>query len=80
MENVTVALSEDTALWLRAQAAEANRSVSSWLAEVVEKLRRSEDGYEAAMARALAREPRQMVWVDGHKPTREELHDRAGVR
>ena len=37
------------------------------------------DGYEAAMARALAREPRQMVWVDDHKPTREELHDRAGV-
>ena len=58
MENVTVALPENTALWLQAR----------------------EDSYEAAMARALARKPRKMTWVDGRKPTRDELHDRTGLR
>lgn len=80
MKNVTVTLPEDTALWLRVRAAEANRSVSSWLADTVEEMRRREDGYEVAMARALARKPRKMVWVDGRRPTRDELHDRTGLR
>ncbi|MCY4076928.1 MAG: hypothetical protein OXH04_16025 [Acidobacteria bacterium] len=80
MKNVTVTLPEETALWLRVRAAEANRSVSSWLAEVVEGMKRREDDYRVAMSRALARKPRKMAWVDGRKPTREELHDRAGLR
>ncbi len=80
MKNVTVTLPEDTALWVRVRAAEQNRSVSSWLAELVERMRRREDAYEVAMASALARRPRRMEWVDGRKPTREELHDRAGLR
>ena len=80
MKNVTVTLPEETALWLSVRAAEANCSVSSWLAEVVEGLKRREDDYRVAMARALARKPRKVAWVDGRKPTREELHDRAGLR
>ena len=80
MKNVTVSLPEDTALWVRVRAAGANRSVSSWLADVVEEMRRREDDYEVAMARAMARKPRKMAWVDGRKPTRDELHDRAGLR
>ena len=67
MKNVTVTLPEDTALWLRVRAADANRSVSSWLAETVEEMRRREDDYEVAMARALARKPRKMTWVDGRQ-------------
>ena len=82
MKNVTVALPEDAALWLRVRAAEQNRSVSNWLAEIIEGMRRQEDEYEVAMERFLARarEPRKLEWVDGRKPTREELHDRAGLR
>lgn len=80
MKNVTVTLPEDTALWLRVRAAEANRSVSGWLADTVEEMRRREDRYEVAMVRALARKPRKMTWVDGRKPTRDELHDRTGLR
>ena len=82
MKNVTVTLPEEAALWLRVRAAEQNRSVSSWLAEVIEGMRRQEDEYEVAMERFLtrAREPRKLEWVDGRKPTREELHDRAGLR
>ena len=80
MENVTVTLPEETALWVRKRAAGQNRNVSSWLAELVEQARRCEDTYEIAMASALARRPRRMEWADGRRPTREELHDRAALR
>lgn len=80
MKNVTVSLPEDTALWLRVRAATANRSVSSWLAEMIEGARRREDDYEIAMEAALARKPRKLEWVDGRKPTRDELHERSGIR
>ena len=79
MKNVTVTLPEDAAQWLRVGAAEANRSVSSWLADTVEEMRHREDDYEVAMARALAKSP-----GDGlgrrPQPTRDELHDRTGLR
>ena len=80
MKSVTVTLPEDTALWLRLRAADANRSVSGWLADAIEEMRRREDDYEVAMARALARVPREMAWVDGRRPTRDELHDRGHDR
>ena len=31
------------------------------------------------MERRLAIEPRKLDWIDGRKPTREELHDRTGL-
>lgn len=80
MKNVTVSLPEDTALWLRVRAATANRSVSSWLAEMIEEVRRREDDYEISMEGALARKPRKLEWADGRKPTRDELHERSGIR
>ena len=82
MKNVTITLPEDAVLWLRVRAAEQNRSVSSWLAEIIEGMRRREDEYEVAMERFLARarEPRKLEWADGRKPTRGELHDRTGFR
>jgi len=80
MKNVTVALPEDVAAWLRVRAAEDGRSVSRWLAELLEGMRRGEDEYDPAMQRLLARKPRKLNWVDGRRPTREELHDRSGLR
>ena len=80
MKNVTVSLPEETARWLRVAAAKADRSVSGWLADMLEEMRRQDDEYEAAMERCLAIEPRKFQWVGGRKPTREELHDRAGFR
>ena len=80
MKNVTVSLPEDTARWLRVEAAKADRSVSAWLADLLEGRRRQDAEYEAAMERCLAIKPRKLQWVDGRKPTREELHDRASFR
>ena len=73
-------LPEDLARWLRVRAAENNRSVSRWVAELLAGMRRQEDEYEVAMKQALAVKPRKMEWVDGRKPTREELHDRPSFR
>ena len=80
MKNVTVTLPEDVALWLRIRAAENGRSVSKWLAELLEGMRRREDEYDVVMERFLAREPRKLSWIGGRKPTRDELHDRASLR
>ena len=80
MKNVTIALPEDLARWLRVKAAEDDRSVSRWIAELLEGRRRQEDEYDAAMRRALAREPRKLEWPEGRRPTREELYDRPGLR
>lgn len=76
MKNITITLPEEVARWLRVKAAENERSVSKWLAELLEGMQRQEDEYEVAMRRALSVKPRKMEWVGGRKPTREELYDR----
>ena len=80
MRNVTITLTEELALWLRVRAAEADQSVSSWLAQMIKKMKLREDEYQSAMERALAIQPRQAEWIEGHKPTRDALHDRASLR
>ena len=82
MKNITITLPEDAALWVRVRAAQSERSVSRWLAELIEGMRSQEDEYDVAMERFLerAQQSRKLEWVDGRKPTREELHDRAGLR
>lgn len=80
MKNITITLPEDLARWLRIRAAENERSVSRWLAELLEGMRRQEDEYDMAMKRFLARKPWKMEWREGHRPTREEIHDRSGLR
>ena len=76
MKNVTITLPDDLARWLRVRAAEDDRSVSRWIADLLAGVRRGEDEYEVAMREFLAVKPRRMEWVDGRRPTRKELHDR----
>ncbi len=45
MRNVTITLPEDLARWVRIQAAEDERSVSRWIAELLNGMRRREDDY-----------------------------------
>jgi plasmid stability protein len=78
MKKITIALPDDLARWLRVKAAEGDRSVSRWLAELLDGMRRDEDGYEVAMRRYLGMKPRKLDWPGGRRPTREELHDRSG--
>lgn len=80
MRNMTITLTEELALWLRERAAEQDRSVSSWLAQLIEGIKLQEDDYQSAMERALAIKPRPAEWIEGHRPAREELHDRDSLR
>ena len=80
MKNVTITLPKDLARWLRVKAAEDDRSVSRWIAELLERMRRQEDDYQVAMKRYLAMKPRKIEWPEGRKPTREELYDRSGLQ
>ena len=80
MKNITITLPEDLARWLRVKAAEDDRSVSRWLAELLERMRLSEDRYDVAMRRYLEIKPRKLDWPGSRRPTREELHDRPGLR
>ena len=80
MKNITIALPEDLARWVRVQAAENERSVSRWLTDLLEGMRRRDDEYVITMREFLAVEPRPVEWIDGRKPSREELHDRGHER
>ena len=79
MKNVTITLDEETARWARVEAAQRDTSVSRLISELLHEHMRTQATYEDAMRRYLARPP--IVLKDtGHYPTREELHDRAGLR
>ena len=76
MRNITITLPEECARWVRVRAAQEDRSVSRWLAELLEGMRRREDDYDAAMERLLAIKPQKLNWIAGRRPTREEIYDR----
>jgi plasmid stability protein len=77
MKNVTVTLDEETARWARVEAARRDLSVSSLLRELLREHMGGRESYSGAMERYLSREPQT---VGGPRPSREELHDRAGLR
>lgn len=80
MKNITVTLDEQTAAWARVYAAQRGKSVSRLLGEMLQERMREVRDYNDAMRRFLARKPFRFEWIEGRKPTREELHDRAGLR
>ena len=77
MKKITVKLPEYTPLWFRVQTAKNERSFSKWVAELLEE---TKDEYEIAMEHFLSRKPRKLKWVNGRKPSREELHERSSLR
>lgn len=78
MKNVTVTLPESVVKWLRVRAAENDRSVSLWPAELIEGKPRQEEG-DVAMKRCLAMKPRTINWPDG-RPIRADVYDRPRLR
>jgi plasmid stability protein len=79
MKNVTITVDEEVAQWARVWAAKHNTSVSRLVGDLLRKRMKEEVMYEAAMRRFLAIQP--TVISDGQPyPSREALHDRAGLR
>ena len=77
MKNVTVTLDQETARWARIEAARRDISVSSLLRDLLREHMGGRESYAGAMERYLSREPRKL---GGSRSTREDLHDRAGLR
>ena len=80
MKNVTITLDEKTAAWARIYAAERGKSVSRLLGEILQQHMREVRDYNEAMRRFHAIKPFDFEWIDGHRPTREALHDRSRFR
>ncbi len=78
LRNVTVTLEEDVAQWARIEAARRDTSVSRLLGALLKERMAAQDAYEKAMRRALVRKP--FLQSKGRYLTREEVHDRAGLR
>lgn len=60
MKNVRITVCYDLVWWLRLKAAEDDRSVSRWIAELLERMRRREEEYQEAMKSYLAMKPREI--------------------
>ena len=75
--NVTVTLDEETARWVRVEAAKRDTSVSRFLGEVLAERRRRQEGYDAARAAFMAREPRPLRKPGAPLPTRDAVHGRS---
>ena len=78
LRNVTVTLEPALAHWARMEAARQDMSVSRFLAGILKERMAAQDGYAAAMRRSLARKP--FLKTDGRYPSREEVHERSGLR
>ena len=80
MKNVTITLDEDTAAWVRIEAARHDMSVSRLVGEMLREKRGRDIAYEAAHARFKATKPVPLKAEGERYPAREELYDRACLR
>lgn len=80
MKNITITLDEQTAAWVRVYAAREGKSVSRLLGEILQQRMGELHSYDAAMRRYLAQKPVEFEWIDGRRPTREELNERGNFR
>ena len=78
LRNITVTLEPELVQWARIEAARRELSMSRFLAQLVKKEREEKDQYAAALTRSLRR--KAFMKTDGKYLSREEAHDRAGLR
>jgi hypothetical protein len=80
LKNVTVTLDAETARWVRIEAARRETSVSRFLGDLLRREMEGHDAYEAAMSRYLGQSATAQRDRATPLPTRDELHDRSGLR
>jgi plasmid stability protein len=76
MKNVTISLDEETARWVRIEAAEHDTSVSRFVGELLRQRMRRNAEYEAAKESYLSRGAWPLGKPGEEFPSREEIHDR----
>ena len=80
MRNVTITLDDEVARWARVRAAESETSVSRLVGGMLRELMVREQGYHAAREQFDSFRPRDLREPGEPLPTRDELHDRPGLR
>lgn len=80
MRNVTITVDDEVLRWARIRAAEQDTSVSRLLGEFLREMMAREDAYRVAMQAYLGRPARMLNEPGAPYPSREELHDRPGLR
>ena len=78
MPNLTITADEEVLRWARVKAAEGNTSVARLVGEILKERMRAERGYQAAKRRFLGAQAHLLS--DGPYPSRDEVHDRSGLR
>ena len=77
--NVTITLDDETAAWVRVEAARRDTSVSKLVGALLRRGMTEDKEYEPAMLSFLGRPPRPLK-RHGDYPGREDLHGRADLR
>jgi hypothetical protein len=80
MRNVTITLDDETAAWARLEAARRDMSVSRLVGEMLRQKMSQDTAYDAARRHFLATGPVPLTIKGERYPTRDESHDRAGLR
>lgn len=82
MKNVTISMNEDLAQYARVEAAKAGKSVSRYIADVIETQRRETDKRQEDRSARLARleqafaGPKWDIMTNGRMPTSDERNAR----
>jgi hypothetical protein len=76
-KNVTIKLSDETALWARRKAAEENTSVSRLVSQMLEREMRLSDAYWRAFEHWKSQRPVAALGA-AHRASRDQVHERRG--
>jgi hypothetical protein len=80
MKNVTITIDEEVARWARIEAAKRDTSVSRMVGEMLAEKMRAERSYDFARDDFFAIPASELSTSGERYPSRDELHDRAGLR
>jgi len=80
MKNLTITVTEEVLEWARIEAAKHGMSLSRFVGEVLRQEIRGDSAYEDARRRFFANQFKILRKPGERYLTREEAHDRAGLR
>lgn len=80
MKNITITLDNETAALARRHAAEKDMSLSRFVGEVLSRHLHESSEYDRAMRQFLSRKPVKLKGRGEGYPSREEAHERTGLR
>lgn len=80
MKNVTITVDEEVARWARIEAAKRDTSVSRMVGEMLAEKMTAEIAYETARGDFFAIPASDLSESTERYPSRDELHERTGLR